>query len=110
MDVEAKKGEKARETLPPTLENYRKLIEVHQERALDYIRRKADDDKPFYLAYWPNMYDLNRIGQEKFDTSNGSAFAQNVTRLDRHVGEILDELKNLKYTFGTYYSIKRNYW
>jgi len=92
MDVEAKKGEKARETLPPTLENYRKLIDVHQERALDFIRRKADDEKPFYLAYWPNVYDLNRQGQE-FNTSNGSAFAQNMERLDRHVGEILDELK-----------------
>jgi len=93
MDVEAKKGGKARETLPPSIENYRKLIEVHQEKSLDFIRRKANDDNPFYLAYWPNMYDLNRIGQEKFDTSNGSAFAQNVTRLDRHIGEILDELK-----------------
>ena len=92
MDVEAKKGGKARETLPPTIENYRKTIDIHQEKALDYIRRKAKDDKPFYLAYWPNVYDLNRIGQE-FNTSNGTAFAQNMERLDRHVGEILDELK-----------------
>lgn len=94
MDVEAKKGEKARETLPPTLENYRKLIDMHQEKALDFIRRKADDENPFYLAYWPNVYDLNRNGQE-FTTSNGTAFAQNIERLDRHVGEILDELEKL---------------
>lgn len=92
MDIEGKKGEKARETLPPTLENYRKLIDVHQEKAIDFIRRKANDDKPFYLAYWPNVYDLNRVGQE-FTTSNGTAFAQNIERLDRHIGEILDELK-----------------
>jgi len=92
MDVEAKKGGKARETLPPTLENYRKLIEVHQEKALDFIRRKANDDKPFYLAYWPNVYDLNREGTE-FTTSNGTAFAQNIERLDRHIGEIVDELE-----------------
>jgi len=91
MDIEGKKGEKARETLPPTLENYRELIEVHQEKALDYIRRKANDDKPFYLAYWPNVYDLIRDGQE-ITTSNGTAFAQNLERLDRHIGEILDEL------------------
>lgn len=94
MDVEAVKGEKARETLPPTLENYRELIEVHQEKALDFIRRKADDENPFYLAYWPNVYDLNRSGQD-FTTSNGTAFAQNMERLDRHVGEILDELEKL---------------
>ncbi|MBC2712456.1 MAG: sulfatase-like hydrolase/transferase [Desulfosarcina sp.] len=92
MDVEAKKGGKARETLPPTLENYRKISEIHQEKALDYIRRKANDKKPFYMAYWPNVYDLIREGQE-FTTSNGSAFAQNIERLDRHIGEILDELE-----------------
>jgi arylsulfatase len=92
MDVEAKKGGKARETLPPTLANYRKLIDVHQEKALDFIRRKADDKKPFYMAYWPNVYDLIREGQE-FTTSNGTAFAQNIERLDRHIGEILDELE-----------------
>jgi len=92
MDIEGKKGEKARETLPPTLENYRETINVHQEKALDYIRRKADDEKPFYLAYWPNVYDLNRGGHE-YTTSNGTAFAQNMERLDRHVGEILDELE-----------------
>ena len=96
MDIEAKKGGEARETLPPTLENtlenYRKLIEIHQEKTLDFIRRKADDDKPFYVAYWPNVYDLMRDGQT-MTTSNSSAFAQNMERMDRHIGEILDELK-----------------
>ena len=96
MDIEAKKGGKARETLPPdlenTLQNYRKLIDIHQEKTLDFIRRKAKDDKPFYVAYWPNVYDLMREGQTT-TTSNSSAFAQNMERMDRHIGEILDELK-----------------
>jgi len=92
MDIEGKKGEKARETLPPTLENYRKLFDIHQEKALDFIRRKAKDDNPFYLAYWPNVYDLQRVGQE-ITTSNSSPFAQNMERMDRQIGEILDELK-----------------
>ncbi len=96
MDIEGKKGGKARETLPATFEdtlaNYRKLIEIHQEKALDFIKRKAKDDKPFYLAYWPNVYDLMRDGQES-TTSNSSAFANNMERLDRHIGEIHAELK-----------------
>jgi arylsulfatase len=95
MDVEGKKGGKAKETLPATLdttlENYRKLIEVHQEKALDFIRRKADDKNPFYLAYWPNVYDLN--GDQEITTSNGTPFGQNMERLDRHIGEILAELE-----------------
>ena len=95
MDIEGKKGEKARETLPATyddtLANYRKLIDIHQDKAVDYIKRKANADKPFYLAYWPNVYDLNRDGQVT-TTSNSSAFAQNMERLDRHIGEIFAEL------------------
>jgi arylsulfatase len=92
MDLEGKKGGKARETLPPSLENYRKLIDMHQAKALDYIKRKAKDPKPFYLAYWPNVYDLIRSG-EKITTDNSTMFAQNIERLDRHIGQILDELK-----------------
>jgi len=96
MDIEAKKGGKARETLPATLDdtlaNYRKLIEIHQQKALDFIKRKANDEKPFYLAYWPNVYDLIRKDQE-ITTSNSTPFAQNMERLDRHIGEILDELE-----------------
>ena len=96
MDIQGKKGGKAKETLPATkedtLKNYRKLIDMHQENALGYIKRKAKDDKPFFLAYWPNVYDLMRDGQET-TTSNSTPFAQNMERLDRHVGEILAELK-----------------
>ncbi|WP_019028041.1 sulfatase-like hydrolase/transferase [Colwellia piezophila] len=96
MDIQGKKGGLARETLSAgydvALGNYRKLIEMHQENALGFIKRKAKDDKPFYLAYWPNVYDLMRDGQE-ITTSNSTPFAQNMERLDRHVGEILAELK-----------------
>ena len=92
MDIEGKKGEKARETLPPSLENYRKVSQQHQDKALDFIKRKAKDDKPFYLAYWPNVYDLIPQGQE-ITTSNSSMFAQNIERLDMYIGQILDELK-----------------
>jgi len=92
MDIEGKKGEKAQETLPPSLENYRKINKIHQEKAVDYIRRKANDKKPFYMAYWPNIFDFLRDGHE-FTTSNSSAFAQNMELLDRYIGEILDELK-----------------
>ena len=92
MDVEGKKGEKARETLPPTLDNYREINIQHQQRALDFIQRKANDDKPFYLAYWPNVYDMNRRGQT-MTTSNSTPFAQNIELLDQYIGEILEELE-----------------
>lgn len=95
MDIEGKKGETARETIAPnTIEDYRKVSEMHQDRALDYIKRKANDDNPFYLAYWPNVYDLIvDETSEKITTSHSTPFAQNMVRLDRHIGQILDELK-----------------
>ena len=93
MDIEGKKGGKARETIAPnTIEDYRKLSIQHQEKAVDYIKRKANDDKPFYLAYWPNHYDIIVEGMEKVTTSNSSPFAQNMVRLDKYIGQILDEL------------------
>lgn len=93
FDLEGKKGEKATETLPPTsIENYRATLKQHQEKALDYIKRKAGDDKPFYMAYWPHVYDLVQKDM-KITTSNGTPFAQNIELLDKYIGAILDELK-----------------
>ncbi len=59
----------------------------------DYIRRKAKDDKPFYLAYWQNLYDLIVKGMDKSTTSHGSPFAQNMITLDTYIGQVLDELE-----------------
>lgn len=92
-DIEGKKGSTARETLPPTnIENYRATMKQHQEKALDYIKRKASDDKPFYMAYWPHVYDLIQKDME-ITTSNSTPFAQNIELMDKYIGEILDELK-----------------
>lgn len=92
-DIEGKKGGKARETLPPTnIENYRETMKQHQEKALDYIKRKAGDEKPFYMAYWPHVYDLILKDME-ITTSNSTPFAQNIELMDKYIGEILDELK-----------------
>jgi arylsulfatase len=93
MDIEGKKGEKARETIAPkTIEDYRKISAIHQEKALDFIKRKANDDKPFYMAYWPNVYDLI-VKDMEITTSNSSPFAQNILQLDKYIGQILDELE-----------------
>ncbi|WP_198931736.1 sulfatase-like hydrolase/transferase [Labilibacter marinus] len=94
MEIQGKKGEKARETLAPSLDNYRQINKEHQDDALSYIRRKADDDNPFYLAYWPNVYDLNKRGQT-MTTSNATPFAQNIELLDQYIGQIVEELREL---------------
>ena len=92
MEIEGKKGEKAHETGRPSLENYQKSIKAHQQKALDYIDRKAKDEKPFYMAYWPYFNDFLREGHE-FTTSNGTVYAQTVETLDLYIGQIIDELE-----------------
>ena len=95
MDIKGRKGEKAQETIAPnTIEDYRKISIEHQKLAIDYIKRKANDKNPFYMAYWPNVYDLIvDEGSDKITTSNSSPFAQNIVRLDKYIGEIISELK-----------------
>ena len=95
MDIEGTKGGKTRETIVPvTIEDYRKVSIQHQEKALDYIKRKANDENPFYMAYWPNAYDLILDeGFDKITTSHSSPYAQNIVRLDKYIGQIIDELK-----------------
>lgn len=95
MDIKGKKGGLAQETIAPlTIEDYRKISIEHQRVALDYIKRKAGDKKPFYMAYWPNVYDMVADdGAEKITTSHSTPYAQNIVRLDRYIGEILAELK-----------------
>jgi len=100
MNIEGKKGGKAKETIPPTLENYRKLNAMQHQMTLDYIKAKAHDKKPFYLAYWPNVYDIMADGQKR-ETSNSSLFAQNMERMDREIGEILALLKEEKISDNT---------
>jgi len=95
MDIKGKKGGLAQETIAPnTIEDYRKISIEHQRLALDYIKRKAGDKKPFYMAYWPNVYDMVADdGAEKLTTSHSTPYAQNIVRLDKYIGEILAELK-----------------
>ena len=92
MNIEGKKGGKAKETMPPTLENYRKLNTMQHQKTLEYITSKAHDKKPFYLAYWPNVYDLMAQGRKR-TTSNSSMFAESMERMDKEIGEIMDLLK-----------------
>ena len=103
MDIEGKKGELAKETIAPlTIEDYRKISIQHQEKALDYIKRKANDKNPFYMAYWPNVYDLIvDEGMDKITTSNSSPFAQNIVRLDNYIGQILEVLKEQEISENT---------
>jgi arylsulfatase len=77
-----------------TLAEYKKLMRTHQQIVMDYLTDAADAEKPFYLAYWPHVYDAARRPEE-LTTSTGTWFAQSTVELDRDIGQILEHLASL---------------
>jgi len=92
--LEGRKGEKARVFTGNSIPEYKALMRTHQKLVVDYIEDAAGKDEPFYLAYWPHVYDAT-IKPENLTTSASTWFAENVVQMDRDIGEILDKLKEL---------------
>lgn len=92
--LEGRKGEKPRVFTGNSLGEYKKLMRTHQQIVLDYLSDAAETDKPFYLAYWPHVYDVAKRPEE-LTTSAGTWFAQNIVDLDKDIGQILEHLMSL---------------
>lgn len=92
--LEGRKGEKAKVFTGNSIGEYKQLMRTHQKIVVDYIEEAADDDEPFYLAYWPHVYDAT-IKPEDLTTSASTWFAENVVQMDRDIGEILAKLEEL---------------
>jgi arylsulfatase len=92
--LEGRKGENPRVFTGTTLGDYKKMLRTHQQIVIDYLDEAASSDKPFYLAYWPHVYDLVRKPEE-LTTSASTPFAQSVVELDRDIGQIMDKLQEL---------------
>lgn len=92
--LEGRKGEKPEVYLGMSGKDYKQILRDHQAKTLAYIREHADGDKPFYLAYWPHVYDFARKPSE-YTTSASTPYAQSIVDLDRQVGEILAQLRQV---------------
>lgn len=90
--VEGRKGEPARVFGGTSITDYKQLLRINQRQVIDYIAENADAAEPFYLAYWPHVYDLARKPQD-ITTSAGTWYAESIVELDRDIGEILAALK-----------------
>ena len=94
MNIEGKKGEQGREWCGTSNECYGKLDDEAEKRTLDFIRRNAKADKPFFVSYWPNF--LNFLAPEIPKRSvAGMKVAGSFPKLDAFVGTVMDELKEL---------------
>ena len=90
--LEGRKGEKPRVFTGTSLPEYKQLMRQHQQLVIDYLDKAAGGDKPFYLAYWPHVYDLVRKPEE-LTTSASTPFAQSIVELDADIGAIMEKLR-----------------
>ena len=66
-----------------------------EKRTLEFIRRNANGDKPFFVEYWPNF--LNFLAPDpKKSTLNGGKVANAYSRFDQWIGMLMKTLKEEK--------------
>ena len=94
--MEAVKGEKAKEVAPLNLETYATFEEVSFKRSMDFIKRNAKKDKPFFL-YWAanTMSQMTSHPDWEGKAPQGTHNADQVMEHDHYVGEMLKTLNEL---------------
>jgi arylsulfatase A-like enzyme len=90
--LEGRKGEAPRIFTGNSRAEYTKLIRSHQQTVVDYIKDNANSDKPFYLAYWPHVFDPARA-PDALNSNANNWVAQSLEDMDRDIGEVLDTLR-----------------
>jgi arylsulfatase len=79
-----------------TQKKYREMNERYQRNALSQLRLLANQDRPFFLNYWP-LFPLNftRSDIKEFKTLNGGTIAETIVEVDTWVNAILEEVDTL---------------
>ncbi len=92
--IEGKKGELGKEWRGTAKEDYDAFDPETKVRAMDFIRRNAAADKPFYVAWWPMLTSFLPSPEKK--TVARGLFADAMQyNVDAFIGELMDELENL---------------
>ena len=92
--IEGRKGEDGREWRGTAKEDYDAFDPETKVRALDFIRRNAAANKPFYVAWWPMMVSFIPTPEKK--TLNRGLYTDSMQyNVDAFVGELMDELQRL---------------
>jgi len=92
--LEGKKGEQAREFLPPTKrENWYKAMEQEASRTMAFIEKNAAAKKPFYVSYWPSLIAFSPFPETK--TLSRGFLQEGLARLDPFIGKMMKRLKEM---------------
>ncbi len=92
--IEGKKGEPGLEWRGTAKEDYDAFDPETKVRAMDFIRRNVESDKPFYVAWWPMMTSFMPTPEKK--TIARGLYTDNIQyNVDAFIGELMDELESL---------------
>ena len=107
LSLDARKGEQAKEWGIESGGNsgyayYEKMNLRFHQLAMDQLRRLANEDKPFFLNYWP-MYPLDFTSHRKGPhTPNGGTWVNRMQELDSWIGDLLNEVETLGIADNTF--------
>lgn len=93
MAVEGRKGEPGQEWRGTSHEDFLAFDPECEKRTLEFIRKNAAAEKPFFVCHWPNMTSF--IPNPKKTTAGRALLGEGLTKVDHFVGKLLDELKEL---------------
>jgi arylsulfatase len=88
--VEGFKGQKGKEiATPKSTKEYHEFNKMAYARVKAFIKKHANDDKPFLLDWWPNLLEIDNPLDSPKKTPNGTFSAESFYRFDQQVGEIV---------------------
>lgn len=92
MIIDGKKGEQGQEWCGTSNECYEKMDYESEKRTLEFIKKNAAANKPFFVEYWPNWLNFLKPEPQKA-TINGGKVPNQYVRLDAFVGQVMETLK-----------------
>ena len=79
-----------------TQKHYDDMNDKYQRQAMEQLQKLAKQDKPFFLQYWPLIpLDFTHTPGAEIQMSNGGSGVESLYKLDKWVGEIIDEVDRL---------------
>jgi len=92
--IEGKKGEPGYEWRGTAKEDYDAFDPETKVRAMDFIHRNVEADKPFFLSWWPMLTSFMPSPEKK--TLARGLYTDNMQyNVDAFIGELMDELERL---------------
>ncbi|WP_445357119.1 sulfatase-like hydrolase/transferase [Microbulbifer sp. ANSA002] len=94
MNIEGEKGQPGREWCGTSNECFSKFDPEVERRTIAFIRKNAEANKPFFVAYWPNFLNFMAAFMPKPSVS-GLMVADSFPAVDDFAGQLMDELQAL---------------